>query len=82
MSRKTVHVTSSMTGQWVVRRSGSDKASKAFSTQREAVDFARTAAERASKKEDVDLIVHGRDGRIRQKDSYGSDPNPPRDKKH
>ena len=30
------------------------------------------------KRDRVDLVVHGRDGRIRSKDSYGRDPNPPR----
>lgn len=30
----------------------------------------------------VDVVTHGRDGKIRSKDSYGSDPNPPRDTEH
>lgn len=30
----------------------------------------------------VDLTVRGRDGQIRSKDSYGNDPNPPRDTEH
>lgn len=32
--------------------------------------------------DEVDLVVHGRDGRIRSKDSYGNDPLPPRDREH
>ena len=30
---------------------------------------------------DADAI-RGRDGKIRSKDSYGADPNPPKDKEH
>lgn len=28
-----------------------------------------------------EVIMHGRDGKIRESDSYGNDPFPPRDKK-
>jgi hypothetical protein len=35
-----------------------------------------------AKQDKVDLVVHGRDGRIRSKDSYGNDPLPPRDSEH
>jgi hypothetical protein len=30
----------------------------------------------------VDHVIHRRDGRIQDSDSYGNDPHPPRDKKH
>ena len=30
----------------------------------------------------TELVEHGRNGRIRDSDSYGRDPNPPRDRKH
>ena len=43
-------------------------------TQREAIEIARTIA----RKEQSELVIHGKDGRIRQKDSYGNDPFPPR----
>lgn len=29
-----------------------------------------------------EVVIHGRDGNIRDKDSYGNDPCPSRDKKH
>lgn len=29
-----------------------------------------------------ELLLHGRNGRIRSKDSYGNDDCPPRDKEH
>lgn len=40
------------------------------------------AGKREAKKDAVDLTIRGRDGRIRSKDSYGNDPNPPRDTEH
>lgn len=43
---------------------------------------AETAAIRVAKKGGSEVIVHGRDGKIRSKDSYGKDPCPPRDKEH
>jgi hypothetical protein len=35
-----------------------------------------------AKKNQSEVVIHGRDGKIRDKDSYGNDPHPPRDKKH
>lgn len=37
------------------------------------------AGRREAKRDKVDLVTHGRDGRIRSKDSFGNDPHPPRD---
>ena len=57
---------------WQVK---AEKATKNFSTQREAIDYAREIA----RKHNSELVIHGKDGRIRDKDSYGNDPCPPRD---
>lgn len=64
-------------GQWQVKCQGSEKATKNFETQKQAIDYARSIAI----KQQSELIIHGRDGRIRDKDSYGNDPCPPKDKK-
>ena len=64
-------------GQWQVKRQGSEKATKNFETQKQAIDYARSIAI----KQQGELVIHGRDGRIRDKDSYGNDPCPPKDKK-
>lgn len=64
-------------GQWQVKRQGSEKATKNFETQKQAIDYARSIAI----KQQSELVIHGRDGRIRDKDSFGSDPCPPKDKK-
>ena len=64
-------------GQWQVKRQGAEKATKNFETQKQAIDYARSIAI----KQQSEFVIHGRDGRIRDKDSYGNDPCPPKDKK-
>jgi Uncharacterized protein conserved in bacteria (DUF2188) len=54
----------------VVEREGATRVSSRHRTQAEADERARAVARR----EGVELVVHGRDGRIRQRDSYGDDP--------
>jgi uncharacterized protein YdaT len=61
---------------WAVRGEGNSRATRVFETQQEAIQRAREIA--ANKK--VEVVIHGRDGRIRDSDSFGSDPNPPHDK--
>lgn len=63
---------------WAVRREGANRVSSTHDTQREAIDAGRCTAQR----EHTELVIHGRDGQIRDSDSYGNDPFPPRDKKH
>ncbi len=60
--------------KWSVRRAGASKASGVFATQKEAIRKAREIA----KKQKTELYIHGRDGRIRDRDSYGNDPHPPK----
>lgn len=75
--KKDIHVVPHGDG-WATRREGADRVSKTYDTQRQAQDGARPAA----KRDGVELVTHGRDGRIRDSDSFGNDPMPPRDKKH
>ena len=37
---------------------------------------------KAAKKKKTEVVIHGRNGKIRSKDSYGNDPNPPKDREH
>lgn len=64
--------------KWGVHGEGNQKDTKLFDTQREAQAYAREIA--INQKSEV--IVQGRDGKIRSKDSYGNDPCPPRDTEH
>lgn len=70
--KKNVHVVPS-NGGWDVRVEGNSGA-RHFPSQTEAIRAGRELA-RGNRSES---IVHGRDGRIRQRDSYGRDPFPPR----
>ncbi|SUI88591.1 DUF2188 domain-containing protein [Shewanella putrefaciens] len=77
MSKNSQHVVRSSDGGWAVKKGGSSKATKHFDTQQEAIDYGRQVA----KNQNAEFYVHGRDGRIKEKDSYGNDPHPPKDKK-
>src|SRR5262245_1411889 len=63
---KTVHVVPANKG-WAVKREGR-RADGVFPTQREAIESGRQIARRANSGQ---LVVHGRDGRIREHDTYG-----------
>ena len=60
--------------RWAVQGAGADRATAVVDTQREAVERAREIA----RKQGTEVLIHGRDGRIRERDSYGNDPSPPK----
>lgn len=76
-NNKRIHVVPH-NGIWATRREGAVRVGSTHSTQSEATDAARGRAIR----EGGEVVIHRPDGRIRDADSYGSDPNPPRDMKH
>lgn len=59
---------------WAVRAAGGRRPSSVQPTQAEAVDRGRTIAQNQS----TELFIHGRNGRIRERDSHGHDPHPPK----
>lgn len=63
---------------WNVIGEGNSKATAVFNTQKEAIKRAKEIATN----QNSEVIVQGRDGKIRSKDSYGNDPCPPKDKEH
>lgn len=77
MSRKNVHVVPHDDG-WAVKKEGNNRASSVHPTQKEAMDAGRNIAKTAKS----ELVIHGRDGKIRDSDSYGNDPPRPKDTKH
>lgn len=77
MSKNSQHVVKNSNGGWSVKKSGAKKATKNFSTQGEAISLAREIA----KNQKTELYIHRENGRIRDKNSYGNDPCPPKDKK-
>lgn len=73
MSKKGQHVVPSESG-WSVKRSGASRASSTHATQQEAI----AAATQIARNQRTELYIHGRDGRIRERNSYGNDPHPPK----
>ena len=71
---KNQHVTPHPAGGWQVKGEGNSKATVRTSTQREAIDRARAI----SRNQGSELVIHRPNGRIRDKDSHGRDPFPPR----
>lgn len=62
-------------GGWAVRGEGNGRATSVHDTQREAIDAAREIARNRG----GELLIHGRDGRIRERDSVGNnDSFPPK----
>jgi Uncharacterized protein conserved in bacteria (DUF2188) len=75
MAKKSNHVVLSHTG-WAVKKSGADRASRVFETKIMAIDYAIVL----SKNEKTELFIHKSNGMIQNRNSYGSDPIPPKDK--
>ena len=59
---------------WAVKGAGNERATKVTSTQKEAINVARNIAINQGS----ELTIQGRDGKFRQKDSYGNDNYPPK----
>lgn len=73
MAKKNQHVVPSDSG-WAIKSAGNKRATKVFSTQKDAIKAARGIARRQGS----ELLIHGRDGKIREKNTYGKDPYPPK----
>lgn len=71
---KNQHVTKHPAGGWQVKGAGNSRATKRTATQAEAIAVARSIA--INQKSEI--LIHGQNGRIRAKDSYGIDSFPPR----
>lgn len=71
---KNLHVIP-RSNKWAVVSEGNSRPSSVFDTQTEAIDAARKLAKNSAGQ----LVVHGRNGRIRERDHYGRDPLPPKE---
>jgi len=75
MSKKgSHHVVHNTKGGWDVKKGGSSRASGHFDRKQDAVDAGRDI----SRNQGTEFYIHGKDGKIQQKDSHGNDPFPPR----
>lgn len=72
--RKNQHVTPHPDGGWQVKGEGNSRATVRTTTQKDAIDIAR----KISRNQKTELVIHRPNGQIRDKDSHGNDPYPPR----
>jgi uncharacterized protein YdaT len=77
MTKRNQHVVLHGDG-WAVRKEGSKRVTRKTRTQKEASKIAR----RIAQNQGTEVVIHRPDGTIRDRDSYGNDPHPPKDTKH
>ena len=77
MTKKDIHVVRHG-DSWATRKEGAARVGHTADTQQKAFEHAREQA----KREGVEVVIHRPDGTIRNSNSYGNDPNPPKDNKH
>jgi uncharacterized protein YdaT len=70
---KNQHVVKTDCG-WGIRGEKNSRITKNFDTQQEAIERARDIAIN----QESELLIHGKDGKIRERSSYGNDPFPPK----
>ena len=73
MAGKNQHVVPHASG-WAVKSAGGTRATAVHDTQAAAIEQARSIAQNQKS----ELFVHGRNGQIRERDSFGNDPYPPK----
>jgi len=67
---KNQHATPHPDGGWQVKGEGNSKATRLTETQQEAISIAKEIAINQGS----ELFIHGKNGRIRERNSYGNDP--------
>jgi uncharacterized protein YdaT len=60
--------------EWSVKGEGNSRITQSFDTQKEAIDRAREIAIN----QQSEMLIHNQQGQIRERNSYGNDPNPPK----
>ena len=73
-AKKSNHHVVPHNGGWAVRRENSSRVSGVFPTQREAIESGRAT----SQNQGTELYIHRPNGQIRERDSHGNDPSPPK----
>ena len=73
MAKKESHHVVPHGDAWAVKRSESDRVSRIYNTQTEAINGGREI----SKNQGTELFIHRPNGQIRERDSHGHDPYPP-----
>ena len=68
MARYSQHVVP-RDNKWAVRKTGSDRVTRKFDTQQEAIEVARNLA----RKQKSVVYIYGSNGQIRKRESYSND---------
>jgi hypothetical protein len=71
---KNQHATPHPQGGWQVKGAGNSRATVRTDTQKQAITIARQIA----RNQNSECLIHGKNGQIRARDSYGNDPFPPK----
>ena len=71
---KNQHATPHPQGGWQVKGAGNSRATVRTDTQKQAITIARQIA----RNQNSECFIHGKNGQIRARDSYGNDPFPPK----
>jgi hypothetical protein len=74
MARDTHRVMKHPDGGWQLKRDGAQRATLKGDTQKELIESGREI----SRNQETEFQIHGTNGRIRQSDSHGNDPYPPK----
>lgn len=61
-------------GNWAVRGAGNKRDTSVHETQQEAFEAAREIA----RNQRSEVFLHNRQGQIRERNTYGDDPHPPK----
>ena len=73
MTKRNQHVVRHESG-WAVKGAGAQKATSVHATQAEAIGATKSIAQN----QQSEMLIHGRNGQIRERNTYGSDPFPPK----
>lgn len=72
--RRNQHVVPHGNGKWAVKGANSLRPTNLYDTQAQAT----TRAKQIAKNQKSELFIHRKDGTIRERNSYGTDPFPPK----
>jgi hypothetical protein len=61
-------------GKWETKQEGASRASRTFDTQAESWDYTKQRAQDSK----GEAFLKGRDNQIRERNTYGDDPHPPK----
>jgi hypothetical protein len=79
MTKKNIHtVFNKERKMWETKKEGQQKPIASSHTK----ETAEEKSVREAKKAGVEHVIHNKDGKISDKDSYGTDPNPTKDQKN